>query len=123
MNFTTLTEPQKKWLAALRSGEFEQGKRRLRTHDGSHYCCLGVACQISELGSYTDCAYIVNKDPRPYELPKEVQTWLGLKTPNGAFGVDQSLAKMNDDGISFSHIADYIEYYPSMFFTQDQSSE
>lgn len=34
----------KKWVAALRSGEYAQGKHRLHNADG--YCCLGVACKI-----------------------------------------------------------------------------
>jgi len=33
-----------KWLAALRSGEYEQGQRKLRKND--KYCCLGVLCDI-----------------------------------------------------------------------------
>jgi len=32
------------WLAALRSGKYEQGRYRLRTEN--QYCCLGVLCDI-----------------------------------------------------------------------------
>lgn len=40
------------WISALRSGEYEQGKRALcdlSTEDSTKYCycCLGVACDIS----------------------------------------------------------------------------
>lgn len=35
-----------KWVAALRSGEYRQGKKMLKTPEGS-YCCLGVYCAIT----------------------------------------------------------------------------
>lgn len=37
-------EWKKKWLAALRSGEYKQGKNKLR--DGDRFCCIGVLCDI-----------------------------------------------------------------------------
>lgn len=33
------------WLAALRSGEFEQARSALRNNEGA-MCCLGVACEV-----------------------------------------------------------------------------
>lgn len=38
-------ENVKKWLEALRSGEYQQGKRKLFTEEGN-FCCLGVACDM-----------------------------------------------------------------------------
>jgi len=35
---------KRKWLAALRSGEFEKGQHCL--YDGDSYCCLGVLCKV-----------------------------------------------------------------------------
>jgi hypothetical protein len=45
-------DPEKKalWVAALRSGEYEQGKNHLavRQADGTFaFCCLGVACEVA----------------------------------------------------------------------------
>ena len=37
---------KKIWLDALRSGEYEQGRDRLRIEDT--FCCLGVACDLIE---------------------------------------------------------------------------
>lgn len=34
-----------KWIAALRSGAYKQGKGRLRR--GDSYCCLGVLCEVA----------------------------------------------------------------------------
>jgi hypothetical protein len=39
-----LNENAKKWVAALRSGRFDQGRGRLCI-DGKH-CCLGVAYRV-----------------------------------------------------------------------------
>lgn len=36
------TENMKAWVAALRSGEYKQGRSCLRSADGT-FCCLGVA--------------------------------------------------------------------------------
>ena len=36
---------QKRWIKALRSGKFTQGKEKLHSLDGA-MCCLGVACNI-----------------------------------------------------------------------------
>jgi hypothetical protein len=46
-------ERRRKWVAALRSGEYKQTKgllrtRSLRTHEDA-YCCLGVACEVARL--------------------------------------------------------------------------
>lgn len=39
-----LNENAKKWVQALRSGEYKQGKDALRDND--KFCCLGVACEV-----------------------------------------------------------------------------
>ncbi len=43
---------RKKWVDALRSGEYPQGLRRLRSTDPAEptkYCCLGVADEVCKL--------------------------------------------------------------------------
>lgn len=37
---------KRKWLAALRSGKYKQGKLNLYDKKYDVYCCLGVACDI-----------------------------------------------------------------------------
>jgi hypothetical protein len=117
-----LTEPQKKWLAALRSGQYTQARGSLRLMDETGHCCLGVACDISNLGEWDRSTYRT-ANPAEYTdhllLTKAVQDWLGMKNLGGTFGDDQSLTRMNDDGTTFSDIADYIERYPGMFFKNE----
>ncbi len=114
--------PERKelWLAALESGEFEQGKRELRTSDG-RYCCLGVACEVYRRetgdGSWLSDAFN-SYDFKPGDgdsawssLPPAVAEWYGLPShdptvvgPNGR----EALAMLNDAGHSFAEIAGWI---------------
>ena len=111
-------ENRHKWIAALRSGEYDQGRTVLRSGDA--FCCLGVACDISSLGEWgrwKDGApvYKTKKETHMRELPLAVQDWLGLRTEKGQFvlGGDGegtiSLANLNDTGFTFEQIADLIE--------------
>lgn len=93
-----LTAAQKtRWLAALRSGEWRQGRARLE-RDGA-YCCMGVLAKLlgrlDQHGRYLGLnAALLSANGRREVLPVETQN---------------SLARMNDSGISFAHIADWIE--------------
>lgn len=85
---------KKKWVKALRSGEYRQGQGQLIniTSAGNvNYCCLGVACSIGIT--------------KPLKSGEEVvkKSFLSL--------VDQrQLVVMNDEQrMSFKQIADYIE--------------
>jgi hypothetical protein len=40
-----------KWIDALRSGKYKQGKSELHNSDTNEYCCLGVLNEICELKS------------------------------------------------------------------------
>ena len=89
---------KKKWVAALRSGKYEQGKEALR--NGDKYCCLGVLCEI-ETGAKP------NKVPFPSNARKER---LGLTSKEC-----ETLAEFNDGDRpirkpwSFKRIATWIE--------------
>lgn len=100
------------WLAALRSGDYAQGTKRLRTETG--FCCLGVACDIAAkagtgrwLNSIDDgwVFRLTEHAPNEHEwMPKGMQATLGLN-PHW----NRELAEMNDKGSSFVDIADFIE--------------
>ncbi len=76
------------WVAALRSGQYEQGKHGLKTlhRSGSfRHCCLGVACEVAlGAGVYLredrihHHAY-VSFDNELTSLPRSVARWLGLE--------------------------------------------
>ena len=90
----------RKWVKALRSGEFKQANDVLR--DGGAYCCLGVACVLRHRESGESYPDLTGHGEH-------------LKT-DGAAGnwllpldYQNKLATLNDRGSSFAEIADYIE--------------
>lgn len=100
------------WLAALRSGEREQGKGYLNV--SGKFCCLGVLCEVAiesgvevEKGEYRSVYYYDGRSSYP---PKAVYEWSGLGGHTTANGPDMSLSVMNDsEDKTFSEIADWIE--------------
>lgn len=104
-----MNDNAKKWVAALRSGEYKQAQNQLRTDEG--YCCLGVACELA-----LEAGAISSYNPEGISLPFPVQKWLGLASPSGRYGHYQFLTNDNDRlGKSFSEIADIIENEQSLF--------
>lgn len=96
---TTRPENMRKWIAALRSGKYDQGRGQLATING--YCCLGVACEISGLPYGASYA----------ELPLAVRDWLGIESYNpNLLGVGACATVANDTlHMSFAEIADALE--------------
>lgn len=115
-----------KWLDALRSGSYQQTKGALRSvHSG--FCCLGVLCDVMDSSKwvpphpqdhryvYVNADYNAEIDPEAWDSdyddrvlggypPRSYLAKVGL-TPNQA----RELAGMNDEGASFTTIADTIE--------------
>jgi hypothetical protein len=97
-------ELKQKWIDALRSGKYQQGRSALRTKD-DRFCCLGVLCDIV--------------DPSGWEPPAAgIYAHLGHSgLPDSKFlgdvcglyaGAAADLSKMNDSGYTFERIADNI---------------
>lgn len=115
-------EIAEKWVAALRSGEYKQGKEFLRTAT-DEFCCLGVLCDlavkngviISPRPRGEGRAYEYDGDSISGVSSRTVRTWSGLRDFLGEFFKDElrtgkmSLARMNDNGKTFTEIADIIE--------------
>jgi len=124
------SEHRRQWIEALRSGNYKQGTGTLRA--GDNYCCLGVACEVSELGKWVPLnadeneekpiladtyLYLVDGEiAHGGYLPEKVMDWLGVSN-NGVYvkGVysndnfHETLIVFNDGGYSFGIIADMIE--------------
>ena len=120
------------WIAALRSGKYKQGRQLLCSK--GHFCCLGVLADVSGVPKLNEY-----QQGHPYEtfmfkvhssngtveqagwsmIP--VPLWptfledlaLGMMVPAmyryGCDTLHNRLTKMNDDGLSFNEIANYIE--------------
>jgi hypothetical protein len=99
------------WLKALRSGKYKQAQGMLKTTSGqdSRYCCLGVLCEVAVAQGVIQTYCATNG-----LLPDAVEEWAGLQTPDPRLGprVDSRNASwLNDQGKSFTFIADRIEKY------------
>ena len=124
-----------KWVKALRSGKYKQGKEYLCkiTRKGKKHCCLGVLTEMYQAeqkakkkkvlpvkvgkmyyGAPFDVVKYGNDEFPAEELPVAVRRWAGIEGRIGDLDVMdkghyKSLAHMNDDGHSFKKIANFIE--------------
>ena len=105
-------ETKSKWVTALRSGKYEQGKTLLSEHN--KYCCLGVLVCIRDypieykfndtrIFCYDyDCGIPPEADE--YSIFGALGNFTGFYINNY-----DNLARLNDSGYSFEEIADIIE--------------
>lgn len=130
----------KTWSEALRSGEYRQTTDALHRKD-SGFCCLGVLCdiyrrQVDPMAAWVPCDSMILADSGdespveimtfsipgqgmyPMALPVRVREWAGMhsmrgdiKNPDGGYALQQSLAEMNDGGMTFAEIADVIDQF------------
>jgi hypothetical protein len=108
-------ELKAKWVAALRSGQFQQAREALRSRHEHEvaYCCLGVLCTlIPEVHFTVDDAYyqdeIGEKHDADGELPLPVREIAKIGTKTVIRLIQMNDGK-DDRPHSFSEIADYIE--------------
>ncbi len=114
-----LKEWADKWIEALESGNYVQGRGLLHTSKGGH-CCLGVLCELTGVkrtvepsvprhGSiyyYGDSANLEKTC-----LPKSVMDLVGMRTSVGSYDSANTcgrLTELNDAGVTFERIAGII---------------
>lgn len=121
-------EIKEQWVAALRSGEYEQGAEYL--HRDDTFCCLGVLCDLAvkagapEVKEYRHPGDSVSLyDGSGTTLPSSVVEWAGLSCSDpllvfeyGEMNECLPVSEFNDsgvtfdgDGFTFNEIADLIE--------------
>lgn len=98
-------EKIKKWVEALRSGEYKQCRAYL--FDGEGYCCLGVYSKVV-LGHTDDFLYRDGMSIRWNNKENIEHLYVILRKFLGSDKVDLFIS-MNDKGKSFNEIADKIE--------------
>jgi len=95
-----------KWVEALRSGKYKQTKNHLKDECG--YCCLGVLCDISNLGSWDIGAK--SYGGMSGALCDKVRDWAGISNEAGYFLDGGNLINFNDvEHLDFNQIAKLIE--------------
>lgn len=117
---------KKKWVKALRSGEYRQTTSVLR-NEWNEFCCLGVLCDLAvEDGQDVDFVGIDSDGcweghyNNQTELPDTVvMSWAELNgfkievtNSSGLIHEQYNLYDLNDSGeFTFDQIADLIEYF------------
>ena len=124
---------KKRWIAALKSGDYKQGRSRL--NQNNQFCCLGVLCDLladdglisKELSQKDSTLFLYDNDSSG--LTDQVQSISGINSSLGTIQLNDQvmeilpdkdnremlgnsyakLAFLNDRGIPFSTIADIIE--------------
>ena len=100
------------WTDELRSGRKNQGVGCLCRDDTEEFCCLGVLCDVLKTPYIVaDAAgeprvYVYGLDSRTGYLPLSLAAEIGLHDI-----YQRPLSIMNDDGRSFSDIADWIDLH------------
>lgn len=98
----------KKWIAALDSGEYKQGKGELQNQYG--HCCIGVGCIV------TVPTYLLEYDSNGFldggiaEDQPSAPKWLQEIDGDFIDNTGRSLMSLNDDkGYTFPEIATLLE--------------
>jgi hypothetical protein len=102
---------KRKWLKALRSGEYVQCYSRLRDkgidkddNTINTYCCLGVACEVVGYRPPLGKGFISKKSKRPSQADKVPDIL------RGSDGIAHNLSDFNDNhGWSFKKIAAWVD--------------
>lgn len=101
-------ENRAKFLAALRSGKYQQGRERL--HPGARFCCLGVACDVIDPEGWSSDGYHHQQRDFPGERVWRALGWESDNPPIGKAATHASI--LNDQhNKDFAYIADRFEDY------------
>lgn len=98
----------KEWIAALRSGTYQQGTGALCR--GNKYCCLGVLARVAKMRARRtpsgDVEFCSRTTGQVYfsGLYRDFNILTGFDEK-----VEDACITLNDGGASFLEIADYIE--------------
>ena len=130
----TKQEVRKKWVEALRSGEYKQGRGAL--NKDNKFCCLGVLCDLAvkegvipppTKGTISPYYLYGTGDHKVSGvLPQEVMDWVGARSGAGEFWEPRyrTLAGINDsDDSTFEEIASIIESEPRGLFVEEKNDE
>lgn len=112
------------WVEVLESGEYRQGRKRLKSED--RYCCLGVACElymhVTGKSLKGTAFYDEEGTQALVENLRVVRDWLGLRDGMGRFflgGDSTLLTRLNDTGTTFKEIAALIRSEPEGLFVKE----
>lgn len=97
---------KRKWLRALRSGEYGKGSGKLGIPYENKYCCLGVlACEmVPEFAQAHPTKGKIRVSGKYGYLPDDLAILWGLDTDTQI-----TLSRLNDNNMTFEPVIAYIE--------------
>ena len=113
-----------RWVDALRSGDYEQGKERLarKGEDGkTKFCCLGVLCEIAVADGIVERKWYDGDEDTYYQtvdasddssctsLPLAVREWAGLKWQPGSVVDPQITSEVYADEDGDDYPASFVD--------------
>ena len=121
----TQKEVRQKWVEALRSGAYKQGRCALRSAD-DEFCCLGVLCDLGVKAGIIPEPVLESSSYKYYDrngfLPQSIMNWVGIRTNYGEMNEGHDLTTLNDsDKYTFSQIADVIAEEPEGLFIKEKN--
>lgn len=115
----------RKWIGALRSGKYKQIKnvlKRVNKNQTESFCALGVLCDLYQKEHPEDPIKEIKLDSKnkfgnkvqigetTEILPIKVRKWAGVRNSEAYIPeARSSIPNLNDKGLSFESIADFIE--------------
>jgi hypothetical protein len=116
------TQIKEQWIAALESGKYTQAVGTLKEYSKNEkvhrHCCLGVLCEIYRKTNSIKITKIYDDDIIYHQfngssevLPLDVQEWAGIDEMGSFKSItgEDTLANLNDNGKSFTEIAEIIK--------------
>lgn len=107
MNFRMNPDIKAQWVAALRSGDYRQGREQLHTYDEEikieRYCCLGVLCDLAIKAGVVESKLLfadgrakkfgpvggADYEFESGELPEIVSKWAGLSVTYDPYDIGE----------------------------------
>jgi len=120
--FFKLGPNQERWLKALESGDFKQGRGALYNRDSNTYCCLGVAAALFLPPGHNFGDRTLWNGSSSFLIRHDI---LGLYDAAGRFAPERpqkdfiglrSLSCANDEGRTFKQIAAFCRANPEDVF-------
>lgn len=100
----------KQWIAALRSGNYQQGFGQL--HKNGAFCALGVLCDIVKPGGWKKDVIVggMQMDCQATKLSHDLLEQAGIRNSDVRLRDGQPIVYLNDKArLTFAELADMIE--------------
>lgn len=115
---------QLRWIRALESGRYKQGRHFLIEirADVEYHCCLGVGCKIFRIPRQRRAEFIIFDGESSF-APESLVEKLALRSGQGWIEGRRligkgSLTHANDNGATFAEIAAFCRAYPEAVFSE-----